>query len=255
MPFRGYDAHPVVTGVSNVNIVVAVQRDGHWEIKVGEFCGTAIAAWRRRRGAGRDGPVAGERHNVSRGSFHRAHPVISGVSNIDVAGAVHRNPLRSVQPGQSGQTVIAAFGLLARFAHAGYGRQIAARIHFANGVISRIRDVDVAVAVNGQPGRIPKRFLVGWARLVVVRDVANTRKLRHHVARILFENILGKGRGDVEISARVRYCSRRTRDIGLLRTAIDRASAGHGVDGVLGTQRQNENQQAEENGRAQSAER
>ena len=191
VPFRGYDAHPVVTGVSNVNIVVAVQRDGHWEIKVGEFCGTAIAAWRRRRGAGRDGPVAGERHNVSpAGSFHRAHPVISGVSNR----CCRRCPPQPLEERSAWPKWPNRYRRIWSV-----GKVCSCRLRSSN-----CRSYPLCEwcyfpyprcrCCRGcqRPARKFKRFLVGWARLVVVRDVLPANCDTTLLA-FFFENILEKG--------------------------------------------------------------
>ena len=94
----------------------------------------------RRASQGRDGPSGGD----------FADRVVVGVGDVDIARTIDRHPTRAVEARVSTVAIeVTRIGAVAarERAHA------AARRNLAEGVVARIRDVDVARTVHGNPVR------------------------------------------------------------------------------------------------------
>ncbi len=90
------------------------------------------------------------------------------IGNVEITGAVHGHSLDGIAHGESrkklgieGRTAVAG---KARCSIACDGADGSGRVHLAHAVISEIGDVDVAVAVGGQPERVQRKpGAGGWS--------------------------------------------------------------------------------------------
>ena len=107
----------------------------------------AAEAARPRAGDGRDDPGRG---------IDLADAVVFSVRNVEVAGAVQRNPCGEVEPRRGGRAAVAAE---AGHPRPGDGRDVSGSgIDPADAVVEQVRNVEVAAAVQSKPrGAVERR--------------------------------------------------------------------------------------------------
>ena len=144
---RVHPADAVVESVRNVEVAGAVQRNPFGGPK--PRCGgrAAVAPEPAR-------PRAGDGRNVAGRGVHPADAVVESVRNVEVAGAVQRNPFGGPKPRCGGRAAVAPEPARPR---AGDGRNVAGRgVHPADAVVEGVRNVEVARAVQRNPFGGPK---------------------------------------------------------------------------------------------------
>jgi hypothetical protein len=210
----------VVSGIGDVDIAAAVQRNACGIAEHGAGGGATVAAGIRRYWAGsqRAGETDNCAHRFGRTAASAsdgedaAHPAVACVSDVYVAFGIYGDTLRTIQFRADRRTTITAFRLRAGFADTGYGREIAGCVDFANRIVAGVRNIEIALRVHCKPGRLRQKTLQSGRGFAPVADPSHAGVSRNGVAAHL-EDVLRIGRGDIEVALRILDGGRRSRNI------------------------------------------
>ena len=136
-------ADAVIAGVGEVEIIVAVEGDGSWEIELGGDGGGVVSGEARGASAGDGGDDAG-------GGVDAADSVVMGVGDVKVADRVEGEALWGIEGGGGGRAVIAGEAL---GAGPGDGGDLASGVDFSNEVAGGFGEVEIACVVEDDGGR------------------------------------------------------------------------------------------------------
>ena len=134
-------ADTIVAGIGDEEVTRGVYGDICGAVEPGGGGLAAVAAI-----AGNS--VAGDGGDHARGGVDFADAVVAGIGDKDIAGGVHGNPLRQIERGGGGRTVVAAV--------AGAGRggdQPGGVVDFANPVVRGVGEIQIARRVQGNAHR------------------------------------------------------------------------------------------------------
>ena len=137
-------AQDMVTLVGDVQLTRSGDGDAPWAVQGSHGGRSAIPR------VGRD-PSAGDGRDEAGDGVHAANGMITAVCEIKLSGGVKGEPIGRVQQRGGGRAAVTGVAMMAGCADDG-GDDAGKGVNAADNVVARIREVQVAGRVNGDPG-------------------------------------------------------------------------------------------------------